>query len=99
MPLEYRQYLEKWPCYTPPKFGYRYIGAKLFLLVWIPVMMVMEKITKATVNKNGNGDVPAWVILLVRFVVMAMWTWHDCIHAPIWGRGDGLDQENDTDRF
>jgi gliotoxin/aspirochlorine biosynthesis gamma-glutamylcyclotransferase len=94
MPPEYQQYLQRWPYYIPPTKGYRYIGAKLFLALWVPIMTIMEKITKATVDKEGNGDVPAWVIFLVRFVVVAMWTWHDYIHAPIWGRGDGLDQES-----
>lgn len=53
-------------------------------------MMVMERITKASLRKTDTGNAPMWVIRLVRLVVFVMWFYHDFIHAPIWGRGDGL---------
>lgn len=66
------------------------IGASLFLAFWVPIMMVMERITKASLRKTDTGNAPIWVISLVRHVVFVMWFYHDFIHAPIWGRGDGL---------
>lgn len=58
-------------------------------MIWTPIVTLMEKITKATVNLDGKGNAPSVVILLVRMVVITMWWYHDLIHAPFWGRGDG----------
>jgi hypothetical protein len=63
------------------------MGATIFLTVWGPIMSLMEKITYATMNKDGYA--PKWVILLVRSVVMILWFTHDAFFAPVFGRGDG----------
>lgn len=59
-------------------------------------MMAMEKLTKASIAWNGDqaGNAPMAVIWLVRLVMATLWWHHDYIHAPLWGRGDGLDQDS-----
>jgi gliotoxin/aspirochlorine biosynthesis gamma-glutamylcyclotransferase len=89
LPPEYQRYLNKLPYYNAPTHGFRRIGAALFLMIWIPIMTLMERITKMTVDKDGDGSAPLAVVRMVRACVVAMWWWHDHIHAPIWGRGDG----------
>lgn len=56
-------------------------------------MAAAEKLTHATENEDGAGHCPRWVQFTVRFILHVMWLYHDCIHAPIWGRGDGLEKE------
>ncbi|KAF2014405.1 hypothetical protein BU24DRAFT_423360 [Aaosphaeria arxii CBS 175.79] len=92
MPDAYQKFLARIPTYTKPKDRLRMIGASLFLAFWVPIMSMMEKITKAALKSSGKANAPRWVILLVRFVVISMWLYHDYVHSPIWGRGDGLDQ-------
>lgn len=93
-PEDYQKYLRAIPVYKPPSGGPRRVGAALFLTVWVPIMALMEKITKAAIAWNGDdsGNAPGAVIWLVRTIVMLMWWHHDHLHAPLWGRGDGLDQ-------
>ncbi|KAI1182817.1 hypothetical protein F5B17DRAFT_443929 [Nemania serpens] len=93
-PDQYQQHLRNLISYHPPSDGYRRIGAALFLSIWVPVMALMEKVTKASIQMKGDkqGRAPNSVIWLVRAVMFAMWFHHDKLHAPIWGRGDGLDQ-------
>jgi hypothetical protein len=52
----------------------------------------MEKITNFTLLENGQ--VPLATLILVRMTMIVMWAVHDYLHAPIWGRGDGLDEDD-----
>lgn len=90
LPYYYQNYLENLPHYEPPTSTYRRIGAALFVSVWTPIIMFAEALTKATVNFDGNGNVPMFAKFVVRLILVAMWWHHDHVHAPIWGRGDGL---------
>ncbi|OTA66115.1 hypothetical protein K449DRAFT_431589 [Hypoxylon sp. EC38] len=93
-PTDYQNYLKALPSYQKPARGSARIGAALFLSIWVPIMMLMERITKMAISWHGDeaGNAPHFVIWLVRVTVMSMWWYHDHIHAPLWGRGDGLDQ-------
>ncbi|KAI0107198.1 hypothetical protein GGR51DRAFT_159358 [Nemania sp. FL0031] len=93
-PDRYQQHLRTLVSYQPPSNGYRRIGAATFLSLWVPVMVLMEMVTKVSIKVKGDnqGRAPNSVIWLVRAVMFIMWWHHDKIHAPIWGRGDGLDQ-------
>ncbi len=51
-------------------------------------MSLMEKLVNGTIQKDGNA--PFIVVWLVRCVVSVMWSTHDNIFAPMFGRGDGL---------
>lgn len=61
----------------------------LFLTIWGPVMALLEKITIANLQEDGN--VPPWVTRLVRSAIVFIWLTHDWFFAPTFGRGDGLD--------
>lgn len=90
MPQSYRKFLANFPVFRLSEDLIARIGASLFLAFWVPIMTIMERITKASLRKNDTGNAPMWVITLVRLVVSGMWLYHDFVHAPIWGRGDGL---------
>ncbi|KAF2106370.1 hypothetical protein BDV96DRAFT_507952 [Lophiotrema nucula] len=90
LPNYYQRYLDNLPHFEPPKSAHRRIGAALFLSFWTPLMMFAEALTKATANSDGNGNVPKVTKLIVRFILVVMWWYHDHVHASIWGRGDGL---------
>lgn len=51
-------------------------------------MALMEKLVKGTIQKDGYA--PLLVVWLVRSVVMVIWSVHDNVFSPIFGRGDGL---------
>lgn len=61
-------------------------------------MGAAEWVTNKTVNSDGYGNCPRWVRCLVRFILWAMWLHHDLVHSRIFGRGDGLDENNDLNR-
>ena len=94
-PDDYQRYLRGISTYRPPTEGMRRLGAVIFLSVWVPLMALMEKITNLGISFGGDeqGNAPAWVVWLVRTLMAIMWWHHDYLHAPLWGRGDGLDQE------
>jgi hypothetical protein len=87
MPRDYQQYLDSIPVYEPPRKRTGKLGAAIFLAIWGPVMSLMEKMTYATMKKDGYA--PRWVIILVRSIVMLLWFTHDAFFAPVFGRGDG----------
>ena len=89
LPVQYRKYLDLLPLYNPSEQWRTRIGAGIFLVVWRPIMSVMEKFIKLTLQSDGRA--PIFVAWLVRLVVGIMWFSHDFIFAPIFGRGDGLD--------
>ena len=89
LPEDYCQYLQNIPQYKPPMSFRHRLGALLFLAFWTPVMYLVEKMALASLGRDGNA--PAGVGQVVRFVIYVMWAYHDCVHAPIWGRGDGMD--------
>ncbi|KAH8773855.1 hypothetical protein F5883DRAFT_385437, partial [Diaporthe sp. PMI_573] len=91
MPSSYQKFLASIPVYHRPTRLIPSVGATIFLAIWVPIMSIMEKITKASLKRSRTGNAPLWVITLVRFVVFAMWFSHDYLHAPIWGRGDGME--------
>lgn len=53
-------------------------------------MRAMERLTKHSLKGSKTGTAPHWVVLVVRIVVITMWLHHDLVHAPIWGKGDGM---------
>ncbi|KAI0549810.1 hypothetical protein F4679DRAFT_545655 [Xylaria curta] len=91
-PSDYQLYLKSIKTYQPATHPRARFGAELFLCLWIPIMVMAERITKLSIAWFGDecGNAPYAIILLVRAIVKAMWWHHDNIHAPIWGRGDGL---------
>ncbi|KAL6834283.1 hypothetical protein J3E69DRAFT_326495 [Trichoderma sp. SZMC 28015] len=97
LPASYRSFLDTIPTYRPPKSASRLVGAKIFLAIWVPVMMVAEWITNMTANADGRGNCPRWVHAFVRLVLVAMWLHHDLVHARIFGRGDGLEESDDEE--
>ncbi|RWA08675.1 hypothetical protein EKO27_g6432 [Xylaria grammica] len=92
-PQDYQLYLKGIKTYQPARHPRAKLGAELFLCLWIPIMTIAERITKLSLSWFGDeyGNAPYVIILLVRAIVTAMWWHHDYLHAPIWGRGDGLD--------
>jgi hypothetical protein len=89
-------YLTAWPIYVPKQSLRNRIGAAIYLAIFVPVMVIAEKLTKLTLRSDGS--VPMMVKLLVRAVLVIIWAVHDGIFAPIFGRGDGVDdRENYND--
>ncbi|ETS77612.1 hypothetical protein PFICI_09674 [Pestalotiopsis fici W106-1] len=89
-PLAYQKFLAGITEYHPSEKPMAKLGASLFLAFWRPVMSLMERITKASLKNRSTGYAPIWVIVMVRIVMVSMWFYHDFVHAPIWGRGDGM---------
>ncbi|KAI6086514.1 hypothetical protein F4821DRAFT_238415 [Hypoxylon rubiginosum] len=93
LPSQYQQYLSHVPVYEPPNSSWTKLGALIFISIWGPVMSAMEKLTKESIQSDGNA--PTWVILLVRWTVFVIWVVHDYLFAPIFGRGDGIRRDHD----
>ncbi|KAJ4390995.1 hypothetical protein N0V93_004594 [Gnomoniopsis smithogilvyi] len=89
LPLSYQQYLLDKPKYQPPTSFRTKLGARIFATFWGPMMAVLEKVTRHSIQDDGTAH---WsVVIMVRSTMFIMWVlWHDCVFAPIFGRGDGL---------
>ncbi|KAK8105165.1 hypothetical protein PG999_008524 [Apiospora kogelbergensis] len=81
VPPAYQNFLARILIYHPPTQPFPKLGAALFLAFWGRVMSLMEKITKMSLKGSKTGNAPAWVIAMVRVVVVTMWLYHDFIHA------------------
>lgn len=89
LPEEYQRYLSETPVYKQPSSSRTRLGATLFLAIWGPVMFALEQLTRRSIQKDGNAH---WlVVLVIRWIMFLMWAvFHDCLFAPVFGRGDGL---------
>ncbi|KAA8895462.1 hypothetical protein FN846DRAFT_969630 [Sphaerosporella brunnea] len=92
LPVEYRGYLAEVGRYEGPRGLRRRLGAALFLAVWVPVMSIVHRLVEMTIGIDGLA--PPGVRAVVRAVFVLMWLWHDYVHAPVWGRGDGAEECN-----
>ncbi|CAI6337030.1 unnamed protein product [Periconia digitata] len=92
----YLHHLQTIPTYIQGTSARRKTGAFLFLLIWSPVMQLIEITVQYTVDLERGGVVPSWVKTFVRFLVSFMWYSHE-FHAFFWGRGDGLDEHSDLE--
>ncbi|KAI0390345.1 hypothetical protein F5Y17DRAFT_445249 [Xylariaceae sp. FL0594] len=90
LPPSYQDFLASIPVYLPPREIIPKIGATVFLIFWLPVMSVAERVTRRSLRHSKTGNAPTWVIALVRGIVFTMWLYHDYVHGPLWGRGDGM---------
>ncbi len=90
LPQSYQAYLKTISTYQPPR-GQRYrFGAFIFLAIWGPIMSLLEEIINATTDTDGLA--PPLVHWLVRFTMSMIWLTHDLFLAPIFGRGDGINE-------
>ncbi|KAL5364143.1 hypothetical protein BJX96DRAFT_178711 [Aspergillus floccosus] len=99
LPSDYQAFLAALPVYQSRQTAWRMIGAGIFLAIWIPFMTVAEWLTNATSRVDRDGYCPRWVQTAVRFILWAMWLHHDLVHARVFGRGDGLDQNSDEEKI
>ncbi|OJJ45962.1 hypothetical protein ASPZODRAFT_17392 [Penicilliopsis zonata CBS 506.65] len=88
----YHKFLAALRPYTPPQTRKQKAGAAMFWLLWTPIITMMEKTIARTVDLDKGGNAPNWVAVLMRFVVAALWFSHDWVFAPLFGRGDGVDE-------
>jgi hypothetical protein len=97
LPKGYQDYLGQIPVYISPISARTKLGARIFYALWGPVFHELEVLTKRSLQKDGN--VPRIVALLVRTVMLIMWVVHDFFFAPLFGRGDGLEEKTYADEY
>ncbi|KAI0126678.1 gliotoxin biosynthesis protein [Xylariales sp. AK1849] len=87
LPAEYRKYLEDLPEFSAGGARLKQLGATSFL--WVGRRIVRSLATRVRSRTDSNGQCPSWYSTLVYYVYSSMWLWHDYIHAPIFGSGQG----------
>lgn len=87
LPQKYREYLENLPHFTPGTTWLNQLGATTFLGPGKRIVRTLAKRVKQATNTNG--ECLTWYGALIYYVYTSMWLWHDYVHAPIFGRGDG----------
>ena len=93
-PSEYQKYLNSIPVYKVKSFKTE-TGRILFLLLWLPILVLI--IGLMAVTKSKNGEMPAWLRRLQRMTFSAMWSTHDKYFSRIFGRGDISAETEGTD--
>ncbi|KAK4153861.1 hypothetical protein C8A00DRAFT_14989 [Chaetomidium leptoderma] len=88
LPDWYQQRLENQPTFKPRDTRWYQLGVKLFLPFWIKMAILVEKAAHRL--QTADGHAPAWFLAGFDVLFWIMWTYHDCIHSVIFGRGDGL---------
>jgi hypothetical protein len=86
-PIEYQKYLRSLPAFVPGTSWYNRLGAFMFLWIGRRVVSVMARWVKRALDVQEHC--PRWYGSIIWLVYSAMWLWHDCVHALVFGRGDG----------
>jgi hypothetical protein len=94
LPASYQDFLATSPHFIPPTGPWAKIGAFLFLAWCTPIWKILDIITHANTGEDGN--VPTYIVSLVRGAIFFVWMVHDLLFAPIFGRGDGIGQEENS---
>ncbi|KAF2831118.1 hypothetical protein CC86DRAFT_282137, partial [Ophiobolus disseminans] len=63
------------------------LGRWLFETQWQPITSLVARGTRRF--KDEAGNVSAWYLLMFDILLYSMWTQHDMVFAPIFGRRDG----------
>ncbi|KAK0387746.1 hypothetical protein NLU13_3991 [Sarocladium strictum] len=72
-----------------PGLTLRYrIGKTTFECVWQRLSYWIQRGVRRF--KDEDGNVPPWFLKVFDCLLWTMWFQHDYLHAPLWGRGDGL---------
>jgi hypothetical protein len=84
-PPEYRKYLSTIAIYKIKSWKIE-AGRILFLLLWLPVVVLIFGLM--TTVKNKKGEMPEWLRRFQRVTFSSMWSSHDQFFSRIFGRGD-----------
>jgi len=87
LPPEYQSYLRRLPTFVPETSWRGRIGASSFLWFGRRIVRVLATFVKRTPSEGE--ECPSWYGSMIWAVYSAMWLWHDCVHAILFGRGDG----------
>ncbi|EHK22002.1 uncharacterized protein TRIVIDRAFT_151379 [Trichoderma virens Gv29-8] len=87
LPHDYQEYLHQLECLEPPQSRLLRLRAFFFLSFWKPVLQQLVKYMKANVKADGHCE--QWIEDLIVRGYGAMWSSHNWVYAPFWGRGDG----------
>ncbi len=87
LPASYQEYLNSLPAFEAGETWRNRLGASTFL--WFGRRIVRTLARRVRNATNADGQCPEWYGNLIRVVYNSMWLWHDYVHAPIFGRGDG----------
>ncbi|BFZ56897.1 hypothetical protein PYCC9005_003947 [Savitreella phatthalungensis] len=61
-------------------------GALIFSAFWLPVVTLLFTLRAKLTDQKGNS--PRWLGQLMGIVFSAVWTMHDTVWSPVFGRGD-----------
>jgi hypothetical protein len=95
LPAEYRDYLLQIRPYTITTKK-QAVGAKLFLGIWLPFVLLFFNITKMFQDDKGRS--PKWLVLLGEMIFMSMWLNYDAVWKKTFGDGErtqGQDDDNE----
>ncbi|KAK7178675.1 gliotoxin biosynthesis protein [Paraphaeosphaeria sporulosa] len=87
LPAHYIRYLESFPRYQKVMGNKKTYGQLVFDAGWRPFLRRLVRLTYWRVDKNGNC--PSYIAIIVVWVYQLMWMYHDYMHCPMFGRGDG----------
>ncbi|CAM1502581.1 Fc.00g073570.m01.CDS01 [Cosmosporella sp. VM-42] len=87
LPHDYQEYLHQLQCFEAPQSLFSRLRAFFFLSFWRPVLRQLVKYMKANVKADGHCE--QWIEDLIVRGYGAMWSSHNWMYAPFWGRGDG----------
>ncbi|KAL2412770.1 Gamma-glutamyl cyclotransferase gliK [Exophiala dermatitidis] len=87
LPESYIQYLKSLPTFSAGQSTWAALGSSLFLGFFARAVRVLAYSTKLVVNEKGHCPRPLGTVIV--WFYWGMWTWHDYVHARLWGRGDG----------
>lgn len=98
LPAEYMAYLDNIRPYTITTRKQK-MGQKLFLAVWMPVLMVVLGFSKLLADEDGR--VPAWWVVVMTAMFKGVWTSYDLVFKKMFGDGERTiygDGEDDDEK-
>lgn len=85
LPAEYKAYLRQLRPYIITTTGQK-IGRAIFMIVWIPVVMVIFRLNALFADKRGRT--PSWLRILLISIFNSCWISYDWIFKGLFGDGE-----------
>lgn len=85
LPISYQQYLAQIRTYHVTTTRQK-IGKAIFLLLWIPWVLLALKLTKACARPGGWS--PPWLVAMTNILFSAIWASYDWFFAWAFGNGE-----------
>ena len=94
LPPSYCRYLDNLEPYTITSCRQQ-IGRFIFMVIWMPLFMIVLKVTKLVADDKGK--IPGWMAGGMAVMMHFVWVSYDWVFKPVFGEGERTVHDDDDD--